>query len=191
MPETNCQSPGYFISNDYYLCAGGAQGMGKAPPDLNDPSYRFAFLLYEVAALMRRKFRAAAPTIGLTQDQARALSLIAMREGETQVSLARRLDMHPMTFARLLDRMAKAGTIERRRDPRDRRVYGVFLAPGALPALSKMLEMAADLRDLMISGFAATEEDLLVRYLLRLKGNLVEDTEAAQTPARSRTRSVA
>jgi len=165
--------------------------MGKKPPDLNDPSYRFAFLLYEVAALMRRKFRAAAPTTGLTQDQARALSLIARREGETQVVLARRLDMHPMTFARLLDRMAKAGMIERRRDPRDRRVYGVFLAPGAASALSKMLEVAADLRDRMISGFAASEEDLLVRYLLRLKDNLGEDADAARPLARSRARSVA
>lgn len=165
--------------------------MGNKPPDLSDPSYRFAFLLYEVAAMMRRKFRASTPRTGLTQDQARALSLISRREGETQVALARILDMHPMTFARLLDRMAKAGMVERRRDPRDGRVYGIYLAGGATPAMNKMLEVAVELRDRMIAGFATTEEDLLVRYLLRLKHNLAEDSDVARPAVRSRARKVA
>jgi DNA-binding MarR family transcriptional regulator len=131
---------------------------------------------------MRRGFLERAAKTGLTQTQARALAVLSLHEGESQVDLARRLDIHPMTFARLLDRMEASGLIERRRDPLDRRAFMVFLGPRAGPALSHLAMVSEDLRQLALEGFAKSEHDLLVRYLERLKDNVAQFS--APQPAR-------
>lgn len=99
--------------------------------------------------------------------------------------MARHLDIHPMTFVRLLDRMEKSGLIERRRDPDDRRVFKVFLGAKASPALDAFAKVSENLRALSLDGFAATEHDLMLRYLERLKSNVAQFAPAAPKRPRS------
>lgn len=149
--------------------------------NLNDQRFRFAFLIQELARAMRRAFLERAAKTGLTQMQARALAAISLHEGSAQVELARRLDIHPMTFVRLLDRMERSGLIERRRDPDDRRVFNVFLAPKAEAAIEHLTAASEDLREIALDGFAATEHDLFLRYLERLKVNVGNFARAAES----------
>ena len=154
--------------------------MAKIRFNLTDPRYAFAFQIQDLARMMRRAFLERSAKFGVTQVQARALAALSRMEGATQVELARHLDLHPMTFARLLDRMAKLGLIERRRDPKDRRVFRIYLGPQATPVLSHMASVSEDLRDISLAGFAATEHDLLVRYLDRMKTNMTESSAKAR-----------
>lgn len=152
--------------------------------NMNDPRYGFAFLIQELARQMRRAFLERAAKSGLTQVQARALAVIYRNEGATQVEVSRKLDIHPMTVARLLDRMERAGLIERRRDPDDRRVFRIYLSVKAVPVLDHMADVSEDLRAQSLAGFAATEHDMLVRYLERLKANMSQVLPGALAPQR-------
>jgi MarR family transcriptional regulator for hemolysin len=142
--------------------------------NLNDPRYGFAFLIQELARQMRRTFLERAAKSGLTQVQARALAVIYRHEGATQIEVSRILDIQPMTFARMLDRMERAGLIERRRDPDDRRVFRIHLASRAGPVLELMADVSEDIRAQSLEGFVPAEHDLLVRYLERLKANMAQ-----------------
>ncbi|MSO98213.1 MAG: MarR family transcriptional regulator [Rhodospirillaceae bacterium] len=137
-----------------------------------DPRFLFAFLLHDVAWLMRRDFHAHAHEMNMTQVQARALANIARNEGIVQAALAQRLEIQPMTLGRLTDRMEKSGLVQRRRDTKDRRAIGLYLTRAAGPALKKIRALAGDMRERSLRGFRAVDEDQLIALLERMKRNL-------------------
>jgi MarR family transcriptional regulator for hemolysin len=98
-------------------------------------SRRFGFLLKDVSRLYVQRFEQHAASLGLTLAQCRALVRLADCEGVTQVRLAELTDLEPMTLLRILDRMESEGWLERRSDPRDRRVRCLYLTSKAKPLL--------------------------------------------------------
>ena len=72
------------------------------------------FLLHDITRLMRRNFHRRAQSLGMTQAQYRALAHLARNEGTNQVALAEVLDIQPITLARIVDRLAECGLVERR-----------------------------------------------------------------------------
>jgi DNA-binding MarR family transcriptional regulator len=61
---------------------------------------------------------------------------------EAAREVAERLEVEPITVARILDRLAARDLVERRPDPRDRRCWGVHLTPLA----ARMRSLAAERR---------------------------------------------
>ncbi len=151
-------------------------------------------LIQEVGRLFRRRFeqRARAAALPLTRNQCSVLAAVARDEGVTQAALAQYLDLEPITLVRLIDGLEAAGLLERRGNPRDRRVRMLYLTEAALPLLEQIHAVRQALREDALAGLSAERREQLVADLQLLKINLLGmmtsgddgETPAPATPAR-------
>jgi len=152
--------------------------------EIDDTQASLGFILNDVTRLLRRNFDQRVKCFGLTLTQSRALMHIARDEGLNQAKLAEALEVQPITLTRLVDRMEAAGWVERRSDPKDRRVARLFLTAKAQPMLSQMREIANATREDAIAGISVENRALMMEMLQHMKRGLIEAEEkASQTPA--------
>jgi DNA-binding MarR family transcriptional regulator len=139
------------------------------------PGRTLGFVLSDVARLLRKRFeqRARAASLGLTRAQSSVLANLARQEGINQAALAQLLDIEPITLARLLDRLQAMRLIERRRDPKDRRAYLLYLTEAAYPLLDRIFALARDVREDALHGIGEPDRSRLLDMLLMMKANLL------------------
>ncbi|HEY8519951.1 MAG TPA: MarR family transcriptional regulator [Gammaproteobacteria bacterium] len=139
-------------------------------------------LIVAVSRLLRRNFDRRVQSLGLTQAQWRAIAHLMHEEGLNQAALAERLEVKPITVARLIDRMQSAGWVERRTDPDDRRAIRLYLTPKAQPILAEMQRRAEEMMAEALRGIAPSARRELAAALKRMKQNLIDaETDAAET----------
>lgn len=141
------------------------------------PTARFSpenlgFLLADVARLWRRALAQRLEGSELTFAQARVLFYVSRDPGLRQVELAARLEIQPITLARLLDPLDRRGLIERRRDPRDRRAWRIHLTPAADGPLGEIGRIGAAVRGDALGAIEAADIEALRTMLLRMWQNL-------------------
>jgi DNA-binding MarR family transcriptional regulator len=142
----------------------------------------FGFLLSDTARVLRQRFDERARQHGATRAQWKALIGISRHEGINQGGLAEWLEVEPITLCRMVDRMEDAGLVERRRDPKDRRAWQLFLTDRAHPILEQLRATAEELTAQALNGIPESEVAGMSRLLDRIRGNLAvtsETTEAA------------
>jgi DNA-binding MarR family transcriptional regulator len=127
------------------------------------------FLIGDVTRLYRREFDRRVAHLGLTRVQWRALRRIERIEGMTQIKLAEDLELAPIAVGRVIDRLEKAGFIERRPDPTDRRCWRLHLAPGSAMVMAGVDRIATDLREEVFAGIALPDLETTERVLATLK----------------------
>ena len=132
-----------------------------------------AFLIGDVSRLMRRRFDERARLVGVTRQQWRVLLKLARHEGATQGTLADLLEVEPITLCRMVDRLAEAELVERRRDPADRRAWNIYLTPRARPILDKLRGVADSLFDEVKGDITTDELNAMSRTLTQLRANLL------------------
>lgn len=154
----------------------------------SDPDQSLGFLMADVSRLLRRDFDRRVRALALTQAQWRAIAHLAREEGVKQAVLAERLEVTPITLARLVDRMEAAGWVKRAADPDDRRASLLYLTAKAQPILAQMSKHADDAREDLMAGISATARKQLVSALSRMKRNLSEAASAAETHSTVRTK---
>jgi DNA-binding MarR family transcriptional regulator len=93
-------------------------------------------------------------------------------EGPTQSELADRLHVRPATITKMLQRMAEAGFVERRRDSRDQRVVRVYLADAGRAVLERVRQVWEQMEQEVLEGFDQAEHHQLRGFLLRIRENL-------------------
>lgn len=135
------------------------------------------FVLHHVSRLARKRFEQRARDFGMTRSQWQVLTHLAKCEGSNQGHLAEILDVEPITLARLIDKLEKAGLIERRSDPNDRRARLLYLTPAAGPMRERALDSAARTRAEATEGFSEEELTTLIALLDRVKNNLMRACE--------------
>ena len=113
---------------------------------LQIPDSAFAYLMQDVTRQMRTLFDRRATRFAMTRAQWRALKAIRHHDGLSQSELAEHLELQPIPVSRVVDRLEKAGYIERRADPGDRRRWR--LHPTA-KAHAVFAEMEARVRGLL------------------------------------------
>jgi MarR family transcriptional regulator for hemolysin len=132
----------------------------------------FGYLVTDLTRLMRKQFDRRAIRFDLTRAQWRALKRVHHGEGITQNELAEFLEMEPIAVGRVIDRLQKAGFIERRADPRDRRVWRLHLLPKAHAVVDDMEQIASELLRQAQRGVSAAEMKSMMNVLARMKDNL-------------------
>lgn len=130
------------------------------------------FLLGDVARLMRRRFDARSEELGLTRAQWRVLAQLRRREGINQSTLAELLEVEPITMGRHIDRLVTKGLVERRPDPKDRRVWRLYLNSEVQPVLDSMREISEQTRGDALAGIDPEQRETLIDNLLIIKANL-------------------
>ncbi|HEX7079509.1 MAG TPA: MarR family transcriptional regulator [Gammaproteobacteria bacterium] len=148
--------------------------------DHSGPERSLGFLLTDVFHLMRRSLDRRLQSLGLTQAQWRAIAHLARHQGMNQAALAERLEVQPITLARLVDRMEAAGWVERARDPDDRRAVRLYLTDQCRPILAEMHERASQMLEEALAGVSDAARRRMVEELCRIKENL----SAAEAAAR-------
>lgn len=149
---------------------------------------RFGFLLKDVARLYAQRFERHAAALGLTLAQCRALIRLVDCEGVSQVQLAEMIELDPMALVRILDRMESEGWLERRRDPRDRRVRCVYLTSKAKPLLDDIYHLIDITWEEAFAGIPKQKSDAVMELLDTVHRNLTLDppvAPAAPTPRRN------
>jgi DNA-binding MarR family transcriptional regulator len=98
---------------------------------------------------------------------------LARRPGCTQSDLAESMQMQKITVGRHVDRLVRAGWIERRDNARDGRAYHLFVSRKAEPTIQKLSAVAEAMRQEYLSGLSAGRREALTTDLLHIKSNLV------------------
>lgn len=137
-----------------------------------DEKQHTGFLLLDVARVLRRTFHYRMAGRGLNMAQARALLNIALNPGMRQVDLAERLEVQPITLARLVDRLEQHGLVERRPHPEDRRAYQLYDTPEAAPFLDEIVAVLRSIRDEAFVDLEEQELELLGGILEKIYRNL-------------------
>ena len=139
-----------------------------------NPRREFAFLLNDVARLLRTYADQRARRLGMTRAQWAVLARLEHHEGLKQSELAEMLDLQPITLTRLVDRLCANGMIERRADPSDRRAKRLHLTPVARPLMDRLAELGQDMMGTVLEGFDNETIEQMTVDLGRAKENLRE-----------------
>ena len=132
----------------------------------------FAFMLNDVARMLRTFADHKAAQFGITRAQWVVLARLDRSEGLKQSELAEVLDLQPISLTRLLDKLCESDLIERRADPIDRRAKRLFLKPAARPLLEKLGDLGEELMGTALSGVNRESVQHMIEKLGMVKENL-------------------
>lgn len=130
------------------------------------------YLLSDTARLLRKAFDGRVRQLGMTSPQARLLLILSHSEGENQAFYAERLEVEPISLARMLDRMEEAGRVERRPDPADRRAWRVYLTDAGREIIDQVHQCLNGLEDEMLCNMGLEDRRLLAGLLETIRTNL-------------------
>jgi MarR family transcriptional regulator for hemolysin len=136
------------------------------------PNREFAFILNDVARLLRTYADYKAAQFGITRAQWAVLVRLDRSEGLNQSELAEVLELQPITLTRLLDKLCDSGLIERRPDPNDRRAKQLFLTAAARPLLERLSAFGEEMMASTLAGVEAESVQQMISRLTLVKNNL-------------------
>ena len=138
------------------------------------------FLLHDVARLLRVEGDKRARSHGMTRAQWGILIWLERQPGISQKELSELLEVEPITVARLIDRLEARGMVERRPDPRDRRIWRLHLRPQAYGVLHEIDQQRAEITRNLTAGIDQDDLAIMTEALLRMKATLTQDAHAAR-----------
>ncbi len=136
-------------------------------------------LMMVVSRLTRVEADRRARQHGMTRAQWGILKQVFFNPGLTQKELADLLEVEPITAARLVDRLQKAGLVERRADAQDRRIWRLHLLPEATPYLDEIDRQRQEITAFITAGLADAEREVVMEALKLMKANLLRGAGAA------------
>lgn len=117
---------------------------------------------------------------GLTRAQWRVLGTLLRKDGLTQRELCDRIDIGAVTLSGLIDRLEARGWVERREDPKDRRVKRVWPTDQVKEIRNNMQRRTNELNEMALKGLSQTQIEELVSMLEVVKGNLMTVADEIQ-----------
>ena len=130
------------------------------------------FQLLQIHKAHRQRAEAGLNKLGVHTGQEMILLQLWIEEGIPQSQLAACMEVEPPTATKMLQRMERAGLIERRTDPEDARVSRVYLTERGRALEQPVLDVWKHLEAQTVSGLSLTEQTLLRRLLLQVSTNL-------------------
>lgn len=151
------------------------------------------FLLHDVARLLRVDADKRARAHDMTRAQWGILIWLERQPGLSQKELSEILEVEPITVARLIDRLEARGMVERRPDPKDRRIWRLHLCPPAYPVMLEIDRQRTLMRDLLTDGLADATIETMTEALLTMKTTLTHEAHPTRrfSPVEAEAREVA
>lgn len=131
------------------------------------------FLLHDVARLLRHEADKRAGMHGMTRAQWVILFWLQRQPGLSQKELSEILEVEPITVARLIDRLQARGMVERRPDPKDRRIWRLHLLPPATPVLAELHTERTAMHRMATAHIDPATERTMIEGLLRMKATIL------------------
>ena len=129
-------------------------------------------LLAHICKAQRNLAEAELNKLGLHMGQERVLLGLMAQEGLCQSDLVTQLCVEPPTVTKMLQRMEKAGLVERRQDDLDGRASRVSATAQGKALQEPILQMWGELEGRMLANMTVTEQTLLRRLLMQALANL-------------------
>jgi MarR family transcriptional regulator for hemolysin len=155
----------------------------RTPTPKPSPLREFAFVINDVARLLRTCADHKAGEFGMSRAQWAVMVRLERHQGLKQSELAEMLEIQPITLTRLVDRLCDNGLIERRPDPDDRRAKRLFLTPAARPVMDRLDALGQELLGAAVEGLTPADVELLSAKLGLIKHNLRRMLENRWTAA--------
>ncbi|SFQ30471.1 MarR family winged helix-turn-helix transcriptional regulator [Caldicoprobacter faecalis] len=143
--------------------------MQPCKPTPDEPLGR---LFAHTSKLHRDLFRKLAHRNGLEHGQPIALAVIIANEGISQRQLSEKLFITPASTTALLQKLEKAGLIERMPDPNDQRAFCIYATEKGRMVDQQMKEGLKELEEACFHNFTEQELKEFRRLLLKLHDNL-------------------
>ena len=134
------------------------------------------FLLHDVARLLRVDGDKRARAHGMTRAQWAILIWLERQPGISQKELAELLEVEPITVARLVDRLEGRGMVERRPDPRDRRIWRLHLLLPAHLEMCEINQQRSEMAAMVTQGVDEDSQTIMIEALVRMKATLTRDS---------------
>jgi DNA-binding MarR family transcriptional regulator len=134
------------------------------------------FLLNDVARLLRVDADKRARAHGMTRAQWAILIWLERQPGISQKELAELLEVEPITVARLVDRLEGRAMVERRPDPRDRRIWRLHLLLPAHLVLREISQQRSEMAAMVTHGVDEDSQTIMIEALARMKATLTRDS---------------
>ena len=143
-------------------------------PEAERPPRSVGFLISQLGFFSSRRFHEALEPLGIGPREFLLMRFVAASDGQSQQALADRLHVPPSRMVALVDHLEDAGLVERRPDPEDRRVRGLYLTRKGRGVLDKAAKIAIDYETRLCAGINREEREQLIDLLQRLR---VDDTQ--------------
>ncbi len=129
-------------------------------------------LLVQICRAHRNKAQELLSRIDLYPGQEFLLLNLWPQDGLTHSEVAENLCVQPATITRMLDRLVKAGFVQRRTDADDQRVSRVYLTEKGHELLQPIEQVWQELEEISFANLTLEERLLLRRLLLQVNENL-------------------
>lgn len=138
------------------------------------PNRRLMFLLSAANRRVQRWIEAEMPG-GLTSAQSGVLFVLGHKgDGAAIGEVAEALNTAPSAMSGLIDRMERAGLVERRADPADGRGQRIHMTPAGREAREAAKAGLAQINAKITEGFSEAEIDTVARWLASLQQQFPE-----------------
>lgn len=129
---------------------------------------RIAFLLAQLGADASAAFEEALAPLGITASEAGLLRLVGRNPGISQKVASEQLGVGPSRVVAVLDRLERAGRVERRRSETDRRSHEVHLTPDGEHLLAALRPVAEAHEAAFTQGLDEDDLDRLAASLVTI-----------------------
>jgi DNA-binding MarR family transcriptional regulator len=143
-------------------------GAGAPPLDGDKAPQNLAFLLSQVGIHASRRFAERLAEVDLQPPHFRVLNLVDTAEGRSQQEIAEAVQAPPSRMVAFVDELEQRGLIERRADPKDRRVRALYLTAAGRKALAQGREVARSHQEELTQGMSEEEQEQLIELLRKV-----------------------
>ncbi len=130
--------------------------------------FGFAFLLVQLGTLVAGQFREQLEPLGIEPRHFGMLTRLAQNEGRAQQAIGELIGLNPTQMVFLVDELEDRGLVERRRNPADRRSYGLYLTDAGRDMLARVRAVAQTHQGALGSSLTGPEREQLTALLRRL-----------------------
>lgn len=131
-------------------------------------SSSLAFLLSQVGIYASKRFAERIATVGLQPPLFRVLNLVDAEAGKSQQAIAAGIEIPPSRMVALVDELERRGLVERRPEPKDRRVRALFLTAEGRRCLARGRKIAHQHEEELTKGMKAADRERLVALLQKI-----------------------
>ena len=134
------------------------------------------FLLAQVCRLEHARAHELLEELGLYRGQHSILRALWKQDGLTHTELGKHSHVRPSTITTTLQRMEKAGLVQRKHDAEDQRVSRVYITQAGRALQGDVEQTWHKLEEEIFADFTLAERALLRRFFLQMRENLMRVT---------------
>jgi MarR family transcriptional regulator for hemolysin len=113
--------------------------------------------------------------VGMTLSQWRVINVLVSFNGITQKEIADKLELEAPSLIPMIDKLQSLKLVERRSDPKDRRINRIYLTKKAESLYESMHECGLSIIKSATKGIEQDQLNIVIKYLDMIINNLINN----------------